>query len=390
MKSAPASVGRVRHLLEETAEELYEQAPCGYLSALPDGTIVRVNHRVMTMVGRPSSELVGRIRLQELLTRGGRIYYETHISPLLHMQGHVDAIALDLRGLKGPVPVLLNAVLRRDDAGDPLGIRATLLDVTERRRYEREILAARNDAEEASRVKSELVSMVSHDIRTPLAAVMNVGELLQTTELSEDQAKLVHILKSSTNNLLRLIDNALDLGKLEAGRMSLEMKLLDLRQLVESLVEELRTEAERKGLALHVLLDPNLPTGSIGDPIKLGRIISNLLGNAIKFTEQGGVHISVSLVQSEIKHVTVLFEIRDTGIGISKNQLGRIFDDFTQGSEEIGSRYGGSGLGLGICKKFLGLYGSKLQVESEPGSGSRFWFELKLGYSPPRDDVPPS
>lgn len=362
--------------LDETADELYEQAPCGYISTLPDGTIVRANKRAASMVGRllPAE----RIRFHELLTTGALIYYETHVSPLLHMQGHVEEIALELKGRAGAVPVLLNAVLHRDEVGDPVAISASLVDVTERRRYERELLAARNEAEEAARLKGELISMVSHDIRTPIGTLMSVGELLERTPLTADQAKFVQILKTSTANLMNLVNDVLDLGKLEAGRMRLEQKPLDIRLLVEMLAAELRLEAERKGLALQVAVDPDVPCCLIGDPIKIGRIISNLLGNAIKFTDHGSVRIAVTVAGSDRGKVTLRFEIRDTGIGIDQDLLGRVFDDFTQGSQDIVGRYGGSGLGLGICKKLLAMYGSALQIESEPDKGSTFWFDLEL------------
>lgn len=379
----PVEASKKRDLLADTAENLYEQAPCGYLAAAADGTIVLANQKIADMAGLAVDDLVGRVRMQELLTTGGRIYYETHVAPLLLMQGHVEEIAVDLRGSDGAMPVLLNAELRRDTAGEVIGIHASVLDATERRRYERELLAARNHAEEAARMKSELISMISHDIRSPLAALSTVGELLELSPLNDEQVKYVRILKSSTRNLLRLVNDVLDLGKLEAGRMRLDKKPVNLRQLVEGLIEEARIEADRKGIAFHVDIDPRLPDRLLADAIKLGRILSNLMGNAVKFTDKGEVSVSLQLLAVDGTYARVRFEIRDTGIGISKDQLQRIFEDFTQGSDEIGSRYGGSGLGLGICKKFLLLFGAELDVDSTPGEGSRFTFELDLEQTGP-------
>lgn len=379
----PARASKMSSLLSESAEELYEQAPCGFVSADADGTIILANRKVSEMVGRPVAELEGRVRLQELLTVGGRIYYETHVAPLLLMQGHVEEIAVDVRGPDGALPVLLNAELQRNPDGEVTGIRASVLDATERRRYERELLAARNSAEEAARMKSELISMISHDIRSPLAALTTVGELLELSPLNDDQAKYVRMLKSSTSNLLRLVNDVLDLGRLEAGRMRLDLKPVNLRQLVDSLADEARIEADRKKLGFDVEFDSRVPPRLLVDAIKLGRIISNLLGNAVKFTDSGEVGLEVRLLRTEGERARLAFEVRDTGIGIPQDQLDRIFDDFTQGSDEIGSRYGGSGLGLGICKKFLALYGAELRVDSTPGEGTRFSFELDLEQAGP-------
>ncbi|HNP36228.1 MAG TPA: ATP-binding protein [Woeseiaceae bacterium] len=381
-----ASSGR-HDLFSETAEEMYNNAPCGFLSADAEGTIIRANRRVAEMSGRSLDELVGQVRFQELLTVGGRIYYETHVGPLLLMQDHVEEIALDIRGPDGIVPVLLNAEVRRHSNGEVIGIRASILDATERRRYERELLASRNAGEEAARMKGELISMISHDIRTPLSTLTTIGELLEMSPLNEDQAKYVRMLKSSTSNLLRLVNDVLDLGKIEAGHMRLINKPVNLRQLVRGLGDETRIEAHRKGLRFDVDIDPRLPPRLLTDAIKLGRVLSNLLGNAVKFTDSGEVGLVVQLLDIDNHCARVGFEVRDTGIGIPKDQIDRIFDDFRQGNDEIGSRYGGSGLGLGICKKFLALLGAELAVDSAPGTGTSFHFELDMEQAAPGLDA---
>lgn len=370
----------MRHLdpLGESMDELHAMAPCGYLSMRPCGTIVRANERLARMTGRGVDQLVGKVRLHDLLSIGSQIYFETHIDPLLHMQGFVDQVAIDLRGPEGDVPALINAVVRPDDAGRSKFIDAIIVDATERRRYEREILASRNQAEEAARVKGELVSMVSHDIRSPAAAIATVGELLERTELSSDQAKLIRILRSSTSTLLGLIDDVLDYGRLEAGRMNLERKPFDMQALIQGIVEELRIQAERKGVILAAEIDNRLPSPLFGDRIKLGRVLNNLLGNGIKFTEQGSVTLQARVTGIDAEQAVVRIDVRDSGIGIPPEQMARIFENFSQGGDDIGSRYGGNGLGLGICKRLLELHDSTLHVESEVGHGSRFFFTLRL------------
>jgi len=382
VSSAPRELERARALLEEPAEQLYEEAPCGFLSALPDGTLVRVNRWVTRTLGRDADALVGRVRVQELFTVGGRIYWETHVHPLLGMQGHVDEIALELTGVGRRVPVLLNAVLRRDERGEPIGIRATLLDVTERRRYERELLAARDEAEEAARVKGTLVSMISHDIRGPLSAIVAAVELLEESSLSKEQESYVRTIARATRSTVELLDDVLSVGRIEAAHGRLERRPFDLPAMLEGLVEEQGLRAKESGLTVSLRVAPDVPAQLRGDPVKLSRVLSNLLGNAIKFTERGGVSLDVSTRRVGRDDATLAFEVRDTGIGIPEDQLGRIFDDFTQGSEQIGARYGGTGLGLGICKRLLALHGAQLDVKSEPGRGTTFSFELTLDRAP--------
>lgn len=371
-------------LVPETVEELYDEAPCGYLSALPDGTIARVNAWVTRKLGREKEELVGRVRLQELFTVGGRIYWETHVQPLLAMQGFVEEIALELAAERR-LPILLHATLRRSPTGQPLGMRAVLIDVTERRRYERELLAARDAAEEAARARGTLMAMISHDIRNPLSSLVTASQLLEQTALDGTQQKCLDVIRRSASTITALVDQALDMGQLEAGHQRLELAPLDPRALVESIAAEQSAKAEAKGIALDVEVDPSVPSRVLGDGIKLGRVLGNLVGNAVKFTEEGHVAVALEAEQADDERVTLRFEVRDTGVGIEPDALGHIFDDFRQGSEEIRRRFGGSGLGLGICRRLLALHRSELQVASTPGEGSSFSFELRARTAPAED-----
>src|SRR5215213_6473627 len=169
-------------LLQESAEDLYENAPCGYLSALPDGTILKINQTFLAWTGYKRDQLVGRKRFQDLLTAGGRIFHETHYAPLLRMQGTVREIAVDLVCANGGrLPALINSVLRKDEDGNPLLTRTTVFNATDRKEYERELLRERQRAEQAAKAKADFISMISHEIRTPLNAILNVGHLLEST-----------------------------------------------------------------------------------------------------------------------------------------------------------------------------------------------------------------
>jgi PAS domain S-box-containing protein len=362
---------------EEGAEDLYENAPCGYVSTRPDGTIVRVNATFLGWTGYKRADLVGSTRFQELLAPGGRIYWETHYSPLLRMQGRVGEIAAEIVRADGSrLPVLLGSVLRTDDAGRPSLVRTMVFDATQRKEYERELLRARTAAEAADRAKSEFISVISHEIRTPLNAIVGVAHLLGMTELSERQKKYVRTLRSSSDNLLALINDILDFSKIAAGKVTLEERVFDLRETVHGIIVGMQVKVDEKGIALELGFDRAVPARLAGDPVKIGQVITNLLGNAIKFTEKGYVRLSVEVVGREGDDIRIRFAVRDTGIGIPADRLPHIFEDFTQVSYDIGMKYGGSGLGLAICKKLVELHGGQILVESELGKGSAFSFVI--------------
>ncbi|HEV2853506.1 MAG TPA: ATP-binding protein [Thermoanaerobaculia bacterium] len=366
-------------LLEESAEDLYENAPCGYLSALPDGTIVKVNQTFLSWTGYRREDLAGRRRFQDLLTAGGRIFHETHYAPLLRMQGAVREIAVEIVcATGGRLPALINSVLRTDAAGKPLLTRTTVFNATDRKEYERELLRARQKAEQADKVKADFISMISHEIRTPLTAIMGVGHLLTITDLSPQQQKLVRVLRSSSENLLNLVNQILDFSKIEAGTVSLEERSFDLRQLVNETVSNLRVKADEKAIVLEAYIDERVPAVLLGDPVKIGQVLTNLLGNAIKFTARGSVTVTLQVRELVPDFVSIHFRVTDTGIGISPDRLQHIFDDFTQASYDIGLKYGGTGLGLSISKRLVELHGSRIAVESELERGTTFFFDLRL------------
>ena len=377
-------------LIQENAEDLYDNAPCGYISALPDGTIVKVNQTFLDWTGHPREGLVGRKRFQDLLTAGGRIFHETHYAPLLRMQGTVREIAVDIVCANGArLPALINSVLKKDGDGKPLLTRTTVFNATDRKEYERELVRERQRAEQAARAKADFISMISHEIRTPLNAVMGVGHLLESTQLSAQQQKLVRILRSSSEGLLALINDILDFSKIESGKVALEERSLDLRHLIDQLVENLRMKAEQKGLALEIHVDERVPDTVLGDPIKIGQVLTNLLSNAIKFTAEGSVTVALDVRERLPDAVAIEFRISDTGIGIAAEHLPHVFDEFTQANYDIGLKYGGTGLGLAISKKLVELHGSQIAVESDLGRGSTFSFELRLRVPPeaPRLDA---
>jgi PAS domain S-box-containing protein len=376
-------------LLDESAEDLYEHAPCGYLSTLPDGTIVKVNQTLIDWVGRPRESLLDGTRFQSLLAIGSRIYYETHYAPLMQMQGFANEIAFELTVADGRVlPVLVNSRQRRDADGTPLVNRITLFDATDRRRYERELLLARRKAEQVAKDKAELIAMLSHDIRNPLNAIMGVVQLLDRGELNPQQRRFVQLLRSSSENMLNLLNHVLELSRAESSSFALTETPFDLHTIVGDAVATFDAAAREKGLTVRASVAGDIPTLLLGDPLAIGQILANLLGNAVKFTDQGGIEVTIRAKDFATDAVTVSFAVRDTGIGISPDRVDKIFNEFTQASYDTAMRFGGTGLGLAITRKLLALYGSTVRVDSVPGQGSTFSFDLRLpvpaGARPPR------
>ncbi|MFP2929619.1 ATP-binding protein [Pyxidicoccus sp. 3LG] len=390
MRKPRAHVAPPEGLLEESAEDLYENAPCGYISTLPDGVIVKANQTFLTWLGYTREELSGR-RFQELLSVGGRIFHETHFAPLLQMQGFVNEVQFELVTRAGAtLPMLVNTVQRKDAAGRGVLNRTTLFNISDRKKYERELVLARRKAEQAARAKADFLSMVSHEIRTPMNAIIGIASLLQRTDLSAQQKKYVRILASSSENLLGLINHILDFSKIDSGKVELEERDFDLRQLVYGTLFALHVKAEEKQLLVVAELDEQVPAFLRGDPVKLGQVLTNLVGNAIKFTELGAVTVSVTVRESFQDAVSLDFAVTDTGIGIAEDRLGHIFEEFTQAHSDIGMKYGGTGLGLAISRKLVELHGGRLGVKSTPGQGSSFFFtlRLKLGREVPEADEP--
>ncbi|MBX2843360.1 MAG: response regulator [Flammeovirgaceae bacterium] len=241
-----------------------------------------------------------------------------------------------------------------------------------------ELLEAKEKAEEASRAKELFLSTMSHEIRTPLNAIVGVSNLLKMADIPQEHLDSIEILEISANNLLVLINDILDLSKIEAGKIELESTDFNLKNLIRGIHKTHDTKVTDKGLDLELDFDDELPNFIIGDQVRLGQIITNLLSNAVKFTEFGFVRTTVKKVKERDDEVDLLFIIQDSGIGISAEMINKIFEDFSQASTDTTRKYGGTGLGLGITKKLVGLHGGQIVVESEEGKGSTFKFQINF------------
>lgn len=241
-----------------------------------------------------------------------------------------------------------------------------------------ELDIAKKRAQEAARVKSEFLANMSHELRTPLNGVIGFTRQMLKTQLSNSQTDYLQTIEKSANNLLNIINDILDFSKLEAGKLALENIPFEFQESLEEVVNLQATSAHEKGLELTLKVDPKIPPGLVGDPLRIQQILTNLVGNSIKFTERGNIDISVELRSQSEDFIELQFMVRDTGIGISERQQAQLFQAFSQADASISRRYGGTGLGLVITQKLVGQMGGEISLTSRLHQGSTFWFTLRL------------
>ncbi len=382
-----ASEAKTRRILETSIE--------GFWLIDNNAATVEVNDAMCQILGRPRDEIVGRRIFDFTDEENTRVFKENVARRARGESGTYEVSLLKPDG--SLIPCRVSAMPLLDERGVKTGSFAMFTDITEQKRAEREVLAAMDKAEAATKAKSAFLATISHEIRTPMNAIINMTDLALDTELTPKQQQYVSVAHSSAKSLLGIINDILDFSKIEADKLELEEAPFSLRQVLEEVTETFRVKVMEKHVELITHVPAGVPDQLIGDALRLRQVVTNLVGNAFKFTHQGEVAVQVSTATGSADggptppgKLDLLVTVRDTGIGIAKEQQDRLFQAFTQADSSTSRKYGGTGLGLAISRRLARMMSGDLKFESEPGVGTTFFFTARLGYDETQQRAAPT
>jgi PAS domain S-box-containing protein len=388
---------------EEQFRRLFEEAPIAYHEIDAQGIVVRVNRAECELLGFSREELLGK-PAWEVVAPEQRDFSRQRVRAKL--TGLEELVPFERPYTRRDGTTLLLEVHEKLilENGGTVGIRTAMLDITEKKRAEQRLqeysaeLQRKNEeldralqaARDAAELKSQFLANMSHEIRTPMNGVIGMTGLLLDTELTAEQREYTETVRRSAESLLSVINDILDFSKIEAGKLHMETVPFELHLVIEEVNEMLAHKAEDRNVDLIVEYPGSAPRGFIGDAGRIRQVLTNLVGNAVKFTQHGNVIISVECEGRDETHAQMRVSVRDTGIGIAADKLGSLFEKFSQVDGSPTRKYGGTGLGLAISKQLIELMGGAIGVESRLGEGSTFWFSAPLLLGPESAPAPVS
>lgn len=362
---------------EEKYRNIISNMNLGLLEVDMDEQILQTNQSFCEMIGYSEDELLGKVASQIIL-KGENVDYMAEKNAS-RKKGISDAYEMKVKDKSGNLRWwLISGGPLYNDKGEQTGSLGIHLDITEQKKLEVQLKEAKDQAELSSRAKEVFLANMSHEIRTPMNGILGMARQLEKSQLNQDQKLYLKTITSAADHLLVILNDILDISKIEAGKLLIEETNFSLHDVVERTKNILTAKAEEKGLKFEAILDDRIEQNLLGDPTRINQVLINLAGNAVKFTEKGIITIECKLINQFEKQQEIEFNIRDTGIGMSEDYINKIFDKFSQEDKSVARKYGGTGLGMSISKQLVELMGGQLKVESSKDIGTKISFKLNL------------